>query len=323
MNLYLTGLTANNPLGYLAALGVLALLDRNKAGHFRWAHQGGCWVPEVEGFANQDALTAFLLPLLQNDPTAALQNLPPSKIGLPPGAIIPPEDYAKVGQELLERGDRRGLDLLAALATDCVLVLQDKKLRADRSRLHMASGTKSCYLLKIVQQASAKITAARLTAALYQSWDRSDPSSRSGWDHADLRDLARVEEPTKEKTSETKKLKSKKATEPKEASATTSMWGAILLAWESLALFPVFPFRKRSSQTTGFTSQNGGCLFCRPVWTDCLTVDGVRTVLALQEVYGDGDGLKERGIPEVLRSRQISMGKSFRFKPARAVRAAG
>jgi hypothetical protein len=339
MSIYLTGLPASNPLGYLAAVGVLTLLERHHAGRLRWAKQGACWVPEVEGFTTQEELVAFLLPLLRTA-SAALADLPSWKPGEPVGPIIRPKDYLGTCLKLLARQNRRGLDLMAALATDCVLIKQKKEeeifLRADRSRLHMASGTSHCYLLKIVQEAAKYLTAERLAAALYRNWDRQDVSSRSGWDYADMRDLARIEAPVPEpKKKSPKAPKSPKVPKaPKEAtgptSSTTSMWGAILLAWEGLTLFPVFPERKRSAKTTGFvyqpegaSLQQKGWLFVQPVWVDWLTVDGVRTVLALQEIYGDGEGLRERGIPEVLRSRQILMNKkALRFQPAGTVRAA-
>jgi len=106
----------------------------------------------------------------------------------------------------------------------------------------------------------------------------------------------------------------------------SAVWGANLLAVESLPLFGSFAGRHQKLKTTGFRYEGEWPEFTWPIWTDYIGIDVIRSLLALtslQEDQTDRTELSAIGIQEVYRSARVRIGKGANFKvsfrPAAAV----
>ena len=96
------------------------------------------------------------------------------------------------------------------------------------------------------------------------------------------------------------------------------MRGANRLAVETLPLLPTVPGSKRT-ETTGFTRRDKATLFTWPIWDCALSLEVIRSLLALGEVqHSEPDRAKLRamGVVEVYRSRRITTGKFRNFTHA-------
>src|SRR3954462_13437760 len=83
-SLILTGLDGTNPLGFLAALGILAVADTKAAGARLSWRRAGRWHPVLTSPLDRTALLACSVDDLQswaNDPAVALSYAKPTKEG--------------------------------------------------------------------------------------------------------------------------------------------------------------------------------------------------------------------------------------------------
>jgi hypothetical protein len=308
MNILLTGLPSNNPLGYLACLGVLIILDKYNKGTISWVHRGSKSIAQVDCFESEEELLDFLLNALKNNAE------PLYSLCLPfaeKGKItkFSPSCYAEIGSVLKDQKDFRALELLVALATDTIITEDKGKLFCKSSSLYMAKGDSWQCLLNTVN--AINLTRERLRVSLFGPWDYEDFYGTSNWDYSDLQDFALIAK-TDVKTKPSKKLKIEKL-EPK----ARSMAGAVALAWEGLSLFPVFPQQNKAIYTVGFS--NDQSLFHMPIWEGQLSKDCVRTILSNPDLYVEDSQIWSRGVVRIFRARRKPHNKSVKFKLASAL----
>jgi hypothetical protein len=218
---------------------------------------------------------------------------------------IPPDRYRKDYAELAaakahESRDRTWADFVAAFGSEATAseegVIQDTALRT-------MSGAGHQHFLKTMRDLVQNTAAEHLRKALFEPWRYEDPKPSLRWDPADDRRYAlRWNEPS--------------------GDPIRTVRGANRVAIEALPLLPAMPVGTRL-ETTGFRGRSSRDTFWTwPIWSAPLTVDAVRSVLALRQLQEDPPPRPElaaMGVNEVYRSQRLTVGKYRNFAPAQAV----
>jgi len=196
-------------------------------------------------------------------------------------------------------GDRVWTDFAAAFGCDAISednVIQDTAFRT-------MSGAGHQHFLKSMRELVQVTDPEHLAKALFHPWAYDDGRPSLRWDPEDDRRYAlRWSDPS--------------------GDPIRTVRGANRLAIEGLPLFPTAPAGS-VLQTTGFRSGGSlGTFFTWPIWSSPITVDIVRTVLAMKELQQDRPDRRKLlayGIVEVYRCQRLTVGKYRNFGPAYAV----
>lgn len=307
----LTGLDGSNPLGFLAALGVLRVVD--PGGRLWWVDEGG-WFPVLAYEGDLDALVARLLADVATWETDPALGLAWSEGGLcppgQPGAVRdlkpPPKLMRAFLAGLVGTGEGRALETAAAYGTELAV---DNNGNVKPTALHFTAGRQT--FLAMVAQLQRGVRHEHLREALVGPWTGAGTLPTLSWDASVSRNYAlRASDPSKEK----------RGGNP----------GADWLAFVGLAAFPVYPrprprFRtdteaRWQAVTTGVRGGWKDSVFTWPLWTAPCTWPVAKSLVSLPRL--DASGAAERvarGIGAVfasgiLRSEQGGYGS---FTPAR------
>jgi hypothetical protein len=306
--LLLTGLDGKNPLGFLAALGVLAALaDRVKDGQpeprLVWRALD-TYRPAILDGPDREALIDVLtsdVASFRGEP--AIDRLRYSKGGDGAGAhdLKPPKgEFARYLKGLVGDDLRRSLNIAAALATD---VAVDNNGNTKPTALHFTAGQQE--FLAMVSELIEGVSSDDFTEALFGPWQYRRSLPVLQWDNASARDYAlRASDPSKDK-----KL---------------GVPGADWLAFRGLSFLRVAPVGDRIV-TTGCSGEWKTGAFRWPLWTVPLPRSVVGSVLTSREVFEvEPDVLTARGIAIVFESaiRRSDQGGYGSFAPARVARPA-
>lgn len=258
----LTGLDGANPLGFMAALGVLeALSEARSLATLRWDYVGA-WRPIVR--AHELTMNGLIEILdddrrsCSSDPALALEYDGTRDLKPPPGIF---RAFARniLDQSAPER--RRSIDWIAAFATD---VAVDNKGNTKPTALHFTAGQQSW--LGMVSRLAVEIQPPDFAEALFGPWTYRRELPVMGWDSTQNRDYAlRATNPSNDK----------KAGIP----------GADWLAVRGLANFPTAPRGTRIA-TTGCRGEWKTGTFSWSLWNCPLERDLVRTLLRLPGLSG-------------------------------------
>ena len=301
----LKGLDGGNPLGFLAALGVLrtSALGVGPTTAMHWVHAEGGWRPWVTlpGKIDAETWVADLhatLKTMDEHPALTLGN----NLNLPCGEF---RDAAVKARQHASMEDRRFADFIAAYVSEAVETeLNGKKTGVIRdTALRTMSGAGHQHFLGSMRAFVADTTPEHLHKALFESWryDDSLEGHTMRWDPLDdvryaLRWCNPSGDPDRKKGG--------------------SMWGANRLAIEALPLFPTAPVGT-TLETTGFRlKKREGVFWTWPLWETPLTLDPLRSLVALGELQTDEpnrDRLASMGIVEVMRCQRITQGKFRNF----------
>ncbi len=298
------GIEGANPLGFLAALGAVRLFDlkwRERNVQLRWVRDDG-WRPEVSGLPT-DNETELCRLLGEQGPWAPIEAF--SELGnnltVPRALFERVVRTAAVGTTAL---DRRAPDFASAFGSD---VFEDKdKDRIDYTDLCFITGSGHQHFLGTAKSLAGSVGPEHLREALFGPWRYADKGLSMRWDPDDAREYAlRWRDPS--------------------VGGVSSVWGANLLAFEALPLFPTVPTEK-GLRTTGFRTQNRAHEFTWPIWTQPASVDTVRSLLGLRQLGEetlDRKQLQLTGVDEVFRVQRVRIGQGANFKvsfrPARSV----
>lgn len=350
--LVLAGLPGDNPLGFLAALGVLRVLSQRwpeRGIRMKWTSRGG-WRPvidrcddvvrgpgedsareNVEGSARSE-----LAPLLSREEVvanlyAALAGrdrepeftLVPDGKGDPREIKLPPKDFTVLAQaaarHAIETGDRTWCDFCAAFGTDAYADEPEIAI----TDLHFTSGQQSFMgtLRTLAGEPPAQPAEApgkkKPKAAGVETGATTaghlDQALFEPWSYTDPRPSLRWD-PVDDRRY------AYRAFDPTNASASPilTVRGANRLAIEALPWLPTFA-SDGGARTRGFVRRaNRDIDFTWPIWDCWLAADVVRCLLGLGELYAEKPPrthLEARGIAEVFRARRI--GDYYRnFSPA-------
>jgi hypothetical protein len=260
--LLLTGLDGANPLGFLAALGVLEVVaDRGLPVRLGWRDEGA-WRPflcaeehlleggidVLVGWIEEDRRSCI------DEPAIALEYDGKADLKPPPGVF---RAYLEGLVEQAAPGRRRGVDWASAFATD---VAVDNNGNTKPTALHFTAGQQQ--FLKMGRELVAGVTAEDLHQALSGPWRYQRPLPVMGWDSTAARGYAlRASDPSGDK-----KL---------------GVPGADWLALRGLSCVPVVPIGERVATTCCTGSWKHG-RFEWGLWSVPLARDVVRSTLRLE-----------------------------------------
>lgn len=301
----LTGLYASNPLGALAAFGLLRTLSEIEEladAKLAWRETDD-WQAVL---CTQSALSRERL----------VEILVKRHEELDLSSVSWSEDIRVQTEEFRERlrkhavsatiGNRGLADRFAAYGSE--LATDGQKGLVKPTAFHMTSGQQR--FLKILAELGDTMrrdSRPAVEEAVFGPWRYEDEQHSMGWDPntermAALRHVA----PTKEKAN--------------------SVRGAVWLAAEALSLFPTAAVESPRSvrlETTSFTRRGGEWYFLWPVWDTPIALPTLKSLLAapwLQAENLERSSLAQRGVVAAFQSVVTSFGKGYGiFRPATLV----
>ncbi|HQZ40333.1 MAG TPA: hypothetical protein PLH72_14955 [Vicinamibacterales bacterium] len=291
--LALSGLDGSNPLGFLAALGVLDAVSGDEHAALWWRYEAG-WNPVLASSCQSVAdLVARLDQDRQScitDPALALAYDGKRDLKPPPAVFV---GYLRNLVDASTMMRRRSVDWAAAFATD---VAVDNNGNTKPTALHFTAGQQQ--FLQMVQELVKHVTAEDLTEAVFEPWRYSRPLPVMGWDATSSRDYAlRATDPSTDK-----KL---------------GVPGADWLAIRGLSFIPAVPRGTRVVTTCCSGGWKDG-QFTWPLWTVGLTSPVIRSLLAQQVDQWSMPERRSRGIGVVLSSgiKRSEQGGYGSFEPS-------
>jgi len=307
----LTGLDGKNPLGFLAALGVInAVADHSKAVQsdpkLVW-RSSGTYLPAIVDGPPAEALLDVLVKDLadfRGEPATLLRYPKKSEKGTSEAwDLKPPREtfrgYLHSLVSACSRDHRRSVDVAAAFATDVAVDRADRKTKP--TALHFTAGNQE--FLDTFGAVSETVTAEDLREAVFGPWKRARDTKQFNWDNAGARDYAlRADDPSK-----AKKL---------------GVPGADWLAFRGLSFVRVAPVGDRVV-TTGCHGEWKTGAFRWPIWTVPLQRTVIGSLLSSPEIFEtDPRVLRGRGIAIVFESaiRRSEQGGYGSFAPASVAR---
>lgn len=319
----LTGLDGSNPLAFLAALGVLRVLDEAKSDtemeppRLTWEDTGR-WRPVIYGRESLEEVIDAILTDIRSWAAEPALNLAYEKGGGPADAsdanatrdLKPTPSVMRMFLEQVARraaeGQRRSADAAAAFGTE---IVQDNKGNTKPTALHFTAGQQQ--FLKMAVQLQQEVGRKELTEALVGPWTGASKLPSLSWDATVSRLYAhRATDPSGEKRG--------------------SVPGADWLAFLGLSFFPVAA-RGGRLETTGVVGRWKDAEFTWPIWTPPATARTVRSLLAWSDLCEDVASerpdprrparLRARGIAVLFRSAitRSDQGGYGGFTPARVV----
>lgn len=305
--LVLNGIDGANPLGFLAAVGCLALLSSAQPQmRLAWRPSEGTWRPVISGLelrreTGESEESAFVrdlylaLATTSHEPFEIDRRLPfPSTALINKLRDVPTHGTAE---------NRRTADVLAAFGSEAVI--GDKGNFEATAFCMVRSGDSAgnglpAYALELQKLCGEK----ELSRALFKRWDYLDQGPSLRWDPAEDRRYALT------------------WVDPKKDSKNKPvMIGANVLALEALRLFPSVSDGTRL-RTTGFAFLSRNHMaFTWPIWESWLNYDELRSTVGIGELnkpVPDRAMLERRGIVEIFRSERIAPNQYYKnFTPAR------
>lgn len=288
----LTGLDAQNPLAFLAALGLLRILDDH-------AHRGGHERPrlafvdrgqqtpvlscahgsldEVIGLVLEDAVRRASDPVLQLAYDDDGNRVPAST----PGAtrdLKPPPAVARVVLAEAARANRSTADLAAAFFSELV---QDNKGNTKPTALHFTAGTQT--FLKMADELRLGVSTADLHEALLGPWTGLSTLPSLSWDATVARMYAmRAGDPSKEKR----------------GSIPAANWLGVI----GLSFFPVLVLR-RKLVTTRVVGGWKDSVLSWPLWSPAISSRTVASLIRIDPLRWSTRDREALGVTQVYSAR--------------------
>jgi hypothetical protein len=306
----LDGIDGSNPIGFLAAVGTLAAVQREtdaNTSRLSWRVKNGTWRPCLH--LNRTLTQAELLDVIEHS-LRTLAGHP--AFSLADNLNIDCSDFraaTRDAQTTASPAQRKYADFLASFGCESVESSPGGKPtgKIADTAFRTMSGSGHQHFLGSMRTFIRDTTQAHLANALFETWRYDDTVEKHTmrWDPVDdVRYALRWRNPSGDP----------------ERKHGGSVWGANRLAIEALPLFPTMPARGLL-RTTGFTERKRhGVFWTWPIWTGRLNADTVRSVLSLaqlQDEHPDRSRLLHQGIVEVFRCQRITQGKFRNFGAAR------
>jgi hypothetical protein len=292
--LVLNGIDGANPLGFLAALGA-AILARSfcRNTRFYWCLEGGAWHPTLQGCGTEKV--RFIEQLLDAMKEVSMEPFEiDDKLPFPVDLF---ENNLWETQRTTTPMNRRMADFLAAFGSEIKPekgVLQSSRFRMVRSGDSAGKGLLA--YARTIRKTTDKST---LERALFIPWDYQDGGFSFRWDPIeDHRYALRWRDPSKSNLKD----------------GPGTMIGANSLAIESLQWYPTM-FEGNRLATTGFhRNSSNEVWFTWPIWEHPISLDTVRSLVALSDLHGDQPPraqLAKRGVVEVYRSQRVQQNQYY------------
>lgn len=295
--LILSGLDGANPLGFLSAIGVFAVAagERPSQVKLSWEEQE-VWHPVIHFTSpiDEDALSELLIQGLKSCK---------EELGLGDNLVVPLKKFREHAIKIIDSSsinNRAPADLMANFGCDVCGEKDNGKLVVSSFCFLKGSGHQE--FLKTAKQLLNSVDKERVRRCLFEPWTYDDIKLSMRWDPVEDRRYALM------------------WNNPSTVESRT-VWAANLLAYRGLQLFPSV-LKDGRLKTTGFNRKGKQDFFTWPIWNAPLSVDSVRSLLALKELTVDTPDrirLNKMGIREVNRSERIRVGKFVNFGPSGSV----
>lgn len=289
--LLLNGLDGSNPLGFLAAIGVLQVVsDSNRTARIRWAFTHDGWRPLLTGCGNSEDELCFALHSSLSEASTAVFDVGRTQHGARESSKFPfAADLLagafKAAFVRADAEDRREADLLAAFGME---PHPDKHgvFQCTRFKMVRSGDANSQGMLFYAKALRDGLDRRMLERTLFAVWDHGDVGYSLRWDPIEDRRYAlRWRDPSK----------------PGVTDGSGTMIAANCLAVEALRCLPVMPSGVHA-RTTGFHELHRLTTFVWPIWTATLALETIRSLLSLPDLDRkplDRSALAARGIEEV------------------------
>jgi hypothetical protein len=297
-----TALEGSSLLGFMAAVGAfssLASIDAFASSRMKWILNGGSYCPVLELSADLDRealltqLHGFLAAIAGHRAITFDKDLKVSRQAFRGLSIEMTNNY-------LDGSDTFGCAMTAAFGCDAII---NDEGQIEDTAFRTMSGAGHQHFLEFMNELAKQTNIEHLREALFGPWRYRDPSPIMRWDDADDRRYAlRWDEPSKD--------------------PVRTVRGANRLAIAALPLFPTVPIDDGIA-TTGFRGRKSNDTFVTwPIWSGWLTLDVLRSVLALPQLTASNPTTAElsaRGVNAIFRSQRITLGKYRNFTPAKGL----
>lgn len=293
--LALHGLDGTNPLGFLAALGLLRVLGEHtpeSEPRLRWEMAGMTWTPRLLGQApwaeDGEALVAFLTQRLSVE-----YEVHPIAVAL---AANGDDNRRDAHEAAIKQGNAAfWLASVGSEAVDADTTSQLQTVRRD-------------YFVGNVQSLLANTTPDHLRRSLLRSWDMADPLDNHSLHLNPSEDRRHAHQWSKPSGDPDRKH-------------CGGMIGANRLALEAWPLFPLIPC-DGTARTLGFTgTRSNNTRWTWPLWSFPTSLATVNSLLCVPDLQAEAvpQNLKPLGVVAVYRTRRILVGKTPNFTPAERV----
>ncbi len=286
--LLLPGLDGTNPLGFLAALGVLRVLSELQlVVKLSWQRNGGTWRPYLHGVSTP-------LPELGTKLHQVIGNLDQSAWSIDkelPFQANRLRDHASNAVENGSRASRMNADSIAAFGAECcrekkkvknkeIEIFKDTSFRLVRSGDNQHNGLLS-YAVRTIELCTEE----HIQRAVGSDWLYRDEKLSFRWDPAEDRGYAL------------------QWGDPSDDGALTER-GANCLALFGMACFPVIPVNGQA-ETTGFgLKAPRQSSFTWPIWKHPVNLSVVRSLLTVAEL--------QRKQPDRLKLDSLGVAAAYR-----------
>lgn len=300
MSVRLTGIDGSDPLGFLAALGVLRALDDRAQGdppRLSWQYDGQ-WVPEIEGIESVEGIVDVVMsdlaswasePALRLAYTKEGGEVDPDAKGAIQDLKPPPEVQRRRFEEAARaaaEGQGRSARTLACFGTDVAL---DNQGMIKPTALHFTAGQQQ--FLKMVHELREGLKAEHVQEALKGPWSFSKFLPSLSW------------------TGTGQRIYALRATNPS-GDKRGSCPGAEWLAFLGLSFFPCIPApspRGVRVMTTGVRGEWKTGVLTWPLWNVPATAPVVESLLRMPglgrlDEHPSPAELQARGIATVLQA---------------------
>ncbi|MDY0170274.1 MAG: hypothetical protein RBS80_27265 [Thermoguttaceae bacterium] len=299
--LILRGLDGSNPLGFLAALGTLRVLDSTI--HMKWIPSGGTWVAAVSAINGQSLdepsflkeLSTTLCDSISEHPACVLE-------GLRTGTGSERRQLFEERRDQAAFTNRVAADWLCALASDV----------SSGDAVNQLQTSRRDYFLGNLTAIMKRTTLDHLRRALFNRWDYADPLQNQSL-HLDPSEDRRHAHQWNRPSGDPNRNKA------------GGMLGANRLAIEAIPLFPSIPEGDRL-HTTGFTGNRPtDTRWTWPIWNVAVSVQCARSLLSMAVLQAERftttqvESLRHSGIVAVFRANRILVGKTPNFTPSRRI----
>jgi len=288
----LLGIDGSNPLGFLAALGVLRTLDtaRPSSVFMNWAHIEGAWRPVIQIndtlATDNETLLDLLTDLLV---VSEIDSYPPLRLSEFIDSVGMRQAFATAAQ-MASLTDHCDADWLSCNGSDLV----------DKTVISQLQTTRRDYHPINVRGLLENTTREHLQRSLFEPWDYGDPLAGVSLHlepREDRRHAYQWHMPSGDPTK----------------SSSGGMIGANRLALEAWPLFQSLP-RGEKLTTVGFhTARGAGTRFTWPIWNRPISLAITTSLLAYQGLQAetvDHAQLKPLGIAATYRCNRILVGKT-------------
>jgi hypothetical protein len=299
----LSGLKAENPLAFLAALGILRLLSA----HLPSEHVRMSWIWDrawkaqihTRSFTRPEELLEQLNQAGNSSPASIADFLQKQLLDYE-DLTIPPHLFRELLVDAVttsSQDNRFIIDAYAALGSD----FHGTETQIADTALRTMSGAGHQHFLGSMRLLAEGVHAGEIKDALFTSWKYEQGWTTLRWDPKEDRRYAL------------------RATNPSKSPAL-GVPGANRLAFEALPLFPTFADSHRVI-TRCFVTKRRDTLITWPIWNPPIGLSTVETLLSHPELLADEPDesiLRPLGVVELFRSARITVGKFRNFTPSSA-----